>query len=148
FALTVLVAIGVCWCSLSWRHPPRFMLALWFWVGIAGMVVTVETPNLHRMALAVPVLPLLAALVLDTSATRLWRWARTVAPEWDAALVIGGAALLIAIGIAVQQGRYYFQTYANMFLWPGPTVEANAFAAEGRRGLAMSLGRESWRANV
>ena len=83
-ALTVLVTLGLGWFMLSWRHVPRFTIALWFWVGFAGMVATVETPNLQRMATAIPALPLLAAGVLDATAGRLRVWTRRTVPEWDA----------------------------------------------------------------
>ena len=109
--LTLLVAVGLGWFTLSWRHVPRFTIALWFWIGFAGMVVTVETPNLQRMATAVPVLPLLAAGVLDASAARIRGWTRRVVPEWDAGgLVVTGMVVIVAGALAVQQGRFYFVT--------------------------------------
>jgi hypothetical protein len=146
--LTVLVALGLGWFTLSWRHVPRFTIALWFWVGFAGMVATVETPNLQRMATAVPVLPLLAAGVLDATAGRLRAWTRRVVPEWDAGgLVVGGAALLLALGLAGQQARFYFGTYADMDRWPNPTLQGRAVAEQHPGALAMTVGRASHQIN-
>jgi hypothetical protein len=146
-ALTLLVAVGLGWFTLSWRHVPRFTIALWFWLGFAGTVVTVETPNLQRMATAVPVLPLLAAGVLDASAARVRGWTRRVVPEWDAGgLVISGFVVIVAGALAVQQAHFYFVTYADMERWPEPTIQGRA-VADQRGALVMTLGRQTDRIN-
>ena len=134
-ALTVLVGLGLVWFMLSWRHVPRFTIALWFWVGFAGMVATVETPNLQRMATAIPTLPLLAAGVLDANGGP---GERLDAPRGSR---VGGArpgsgalAVFVALGLTVQQARFYFGTYADMDRWPQSTIQGKAVAEEGRRG--------------
>ena len=147
-ALTVLVGLGLVWFMLSWRHVPRFTIALWFWVGFAGMVATVETPNLQRMATAIPTLPLLAAGVLDATAGRVNAWTRRVVPEWEArGLVVGALAVFVALGLTVQQARFYFGTYADMDRWPQSTIQGKAVAEEGRRALVATIARESHQVN-
>jgi hypothetical protein len=148
-ALTVLVFVGLGWFTLSWRHTPRFTLALWFWIGIAGMVVTVETPNLQRMATAVPVLPLLAASVIDATAVRLIRWSRVAGASVARAapIVVGTAAVGFAAALAAQQAHFYFVTYAHMYRWPQPTMQGQAVADQGRDALVMSFGRQSMQIN-
>ena len=69
--LAVLTLLGLGWCCLRWRDPRFVLLALWFWVGFAGVIVTVETPNVQRMGAAVPVVALFPALVLDSLARRV-----------------------------------------------------------------------------
>lgn len=146
--LTVLVALGVGWFTLSWRHVPRFTIALWFWVGFAGMVATVETPNLQRMATAVPALPLLAAGVLDATAGRVRVWTRRVVPEWDAGgLVVGAVAVSVALGLTVQQARFYFGTYADMDRWPQPTIQGQA-VADQRGALVATIAGQSHQINA
>ena len=68
--LAVLTLLGMGWVSTRWRDPRFVLLAVWFWVGLSGTIVTVETPNVQRMATAVPVIALLSALVLDSFARR------------------------------------------------------------------------------
>ncbi|HQR45941.1 MAG TPA: glycosyltransferase family 39 protein, partial [Thermoanaerobaculia bacterium] len=69
-ALAALTLLGLGASLLKVRDVRFLLLSAWFWVGFVGVVVTVETPNLHRMATAVPVLALFAGLVLDDVARR------------------------------------------------------------------------------
>src|SRR6185312_7393471 len=68
--LAVLTMLGLGWSSVRWRDPRHVLLALWFWLGFVGVIVTVETPDVLRMGAAVPVLALFPALVLDNLARR------------------------------------------------------------------------------
>ncbi len=80
--LAVLTLLGLGWSCLRWRDPRAVLLGLWFAVGLAGVVFTVETPSLQRMAVAIPVLTLFAALVLDDLCERVAGAARWLAPRW------------------------------------------------------------------
>ena len=50
--LAVLTLLGLGWVCPRWRDPRYVLLAIWFWVGFSGVIVTVETPNVQRMATA------------------------------------------------------------------------------------------------
>lgn len=69
--LAALTLLGLGAVALRPRDPRLLLLTTWFVTGFVGMVVTVETPNFHRMAAAVPLLAVIPALVLDESARRL-----------------------------------------------------------------------------
>lgn len=142
--LTVLTLLGLGWFSLSWRNVPRFTLALWFWTGFAGVVVTVDTPDLERMATAVPVIPLLAAGVLDELAERLSALAIYLRPGGRRAIAVAaaGCAFLVATALAVQQGHFYFVTYGSTERWPQPTIQGQAVADQGPDALVMTLGHD------
>lgn len=146
--LTVLVLVGVGWFTLSLRNTPRFTVALWFWVGFSGMVGTVETPNLQRMATAVPVLPLLAAATLDATASRVASWSSGGASllRFRAAAAFA-VVTLAALALAVQQAHFYFWTYAALDGWPQPTVQGQAVADQGN-ALVMTVGREAHQINA
>ncbi len=145
--LAVLILLGVGWTSTRWRDPRYVMLALWFWVGFSGVIVTVETPNVQRMATAVPVLALFPALVLDSLIGRveaalplLSRLGRRVRPA------IGWAATglaLLAIGVMmVAQGRSYFVDYAATDRWPQPSYLGWAVNDQSSDTLVLSVGRQ------
>jgi 4-amino-4-deoxy-L-arabinose transferase-like glycosyltransferase len=68
--LAVLTLVGLGWISLRFTDPRFVLLAVWFWIGFSGVIVTVDTPSLQRMATAVPVLAFLPALVLDSIGKR------------------------------------------------------------------------------
>ena len=142
--LAALTLLGLGWSCLRWRDPRFVVLALWFWIGFVGVILTIDTPNLHRMAAAVPVLALFPALVLDNLAQRAevflaTRWPNARVTGWAAS----GVAALVVAGLMWREGRYYFVDYAKVDSWPGARVEAEAVRALGADTLVTSLGRSS-----
>lgn len=136
-AAAVLVLLGVGWTCLRWRDPRAVLLALWFLVGLSGVVLTVETPNLHRLAIAVPALTLFAALVLDDLRLRIVRAIERRAAHrvFDLALV----GLVALIGWS--EAGYYFADYARSERWIRPNAEGQAVAEQGAGALVVTLGR-------
>ena len=147
--LSIVTYIGIGWASLNWRDPRKLILAIWFWVGFVGVIVTVETPNVQRMATAVPALPLLCALVLDECAGRLEVLAVTAVRALSKAFLPSVTALTVLIAglLAWQQWNFYFVDYAASDRWPQPTVQGRAVADQGPNALVISLGRESHMVN-
>jgi 4-amino-4-deoxy-L-arabinose transferase-like glycosyltransferase len=118
------------------RDPRLALLAAWFWTGFVGVVVTVETPNLHRMATAVPALALFAALVLDEGARRFAAPAKTRAGRAAVAALVAAAAL----ALSVRELVFYFGEYAKLDAWAHTRLEGGAVAKEGRDAWVVSLG--------
>lgn len=138
-ALSGLTLLGLLASMAKARDPRLALLALWFWTGFVGVVVTVETPNLHRMATAVPVLGIFAALVLDEIARRAGPLA---APAGRAAVAATALAGLAAAGMAAREIAFYFGPYAASDAWPWPRTEGEEIAREGRDAWALSLSRQ------
>jgi hypothetical protein len=144
--LAILALLGVGISTLRWRDPRSVALSIWFWVGILGMIVTVETPNVQRMATAVPALALLIGLAFDDLTGRL---TRIVAPsseqsaaQRDFALWLSnGVAVLLLAGALVAEVRYYFRDYAAMNLWIGWNQEGRVAHDLGSNTLVMSMGQ-------
>jgi len=141
--LAALFLLGLGWISLRWWDIPSVAVALWFWVGIAGMVVTVETPDLERMATAVPTLALFPALVLDhlyrhVIHTFSGRDLRTAVKT----RLLATALLALTVGTLMwQEGHYYFVDYGVMDAWPGPRTETAVVRDQGTETLVVTLGR-------
>ena len=141
--LAVLALLGLGWSCLRWRDPRAVLLGLWFAVGLAGVVFTVETPNLQRMAVAVPALALFAALLLDDLGGRLLAAGRWLAPRWRqasrwaAALAVGG----IVVWIAWSETSFYFGDYASANRWVRPNAEGRAVAQAGPGNLVVTIAR-------
>ncbi|HZR00569.1 MAG TPA: glycosyltransferase family 39 protein [Chloroflexota bacterium] len=140
--LAVLTLVGLGWICLRWRDPRFVALAVFVWVGLLGVIVTVETPNFHRMTTAVPVIALLPMLVLGEMGARVdavgagrvapARWA----PRWTTVVM---AAL---VGWMMwSEAHYYFVDYAAMDRWSVPTRQGEAVARQGTDTLVMTLGR-------
>jgi len=139
-ALAVLSLVGLGAASLRLTDARLFLLATWFWIGFVGVIVTVETPNLHRMSTAVPLLGLFPALVLDDLARRAGS-IRTVSERFGRvpARAAAAAVALLAAVLAWREGRFYFGEYAKMDAWPYPRVEGRTVAEEGKDARVISL---------
>jgi hypothetical protein len=142
-ALAVLTLLGLGAASLRLTDPRLVLLAAWFWVGFVGVIVTVETPNLQRMATAVPLLGLFPALVLDDLARRAGSIPKT--SERLRLVVRRGATAavaLVACILAWREGRFYFGEYAAMDAWPYPRIEGETVAEQGKDAWVISLGSQ------
>ena len=134
--LSALTVTGLFASPWRVRDPRLALLSAWFWTGFAGVVVTVETPNLQRMATAVPVLALFAALVLDEGARRFAAPAKTRAGRAAVAALVAAAAL----ALAARELVFYFGEYAKLDAWAHTRLEGGAVAKEGRDAWVVSLG--------
>jgi hypothetical protein len=168
--LTVFTLLGIGWCCTRWRDPRYLILAFWFGVGTLGTLITVETPNLQRMATAVPVLGLFPALVLDSLARRVELALRrgdrqqtaSAAPELLATgqrpparssppaadglsrfvrILTTTAAAIVVLLIGRQQYQVYFVDYASTDRWPQPTNLGNAVREQGSDSWVFTVGR-------
>ncbi len=140
-ALAVLTLLGLGSVTLRVKDSRLFFLSLWFWTGFVGVIVTVETPNLQRMATAVPLLGLFPALVLDDLARRAESTPK--ASERLRVVVRRGATAVVALVACVlawREGRFYFGEYAAMDAWPYTRVEGATVAEQGKDAWAISLG--------
>jgi len=125
-ALALLALLGIGLVSLRWRDPRFTMLGIVFWVGVSGVIITVETPNLIRMTAAIPLLPLLAALTLEEGITRARAYFASPVARMRALWVATAFAALIVLTISFVEARFYFTDYARMNLWPTANQEGRA----------------------
>ncbi len=149
-SLSVLTLLGLGWVGLRWRDPRYVLLALWFWTGFIGVVVTVETPAVQRMATAVPTIALLGALTLDSLIRRVEFGAAGWRAAWGrpARLVATAAALMLVTVLAVQQGQFYFVTSNAPNQWPRPIAEGRALSEQPRGALLVTIGRQYFLINA
>lgn len=147
--LAVLTMLGLGWSSVKWRDPRHVLLALWFWLGFVGVIVTVETPDVLRMGAAVPVLALFPALVLDSLARRFVALASLDWPDWRRRLRWGAtaAAALVIGAFMLNQGKFYFVDYAKTEHWLYTTTEGTAVRDAGPRTLVATLGQSAFMVN-
>jgi hypothetical protein len=144
--LAVLTLLGLGWCCLRWRDPRFVLLALWFWVGFSGVIVTVETPNVQRMAAAVPVVALFSALVLDNLARRI----KAAASRREGARFsprTAGIAAWVLVGVVAlylmaADAHRYFVVYGSAERWPHPTTLGQAVNEQGADTRVFTISRQ------
>ncbi len=143
FPLSVLMLVGLAWSCLRWSDSRFVALALWFWIGFVGVIITIDTPSLHRMVPAVPVLALFAALVLDNMARRveILRAERGTRERRLLLWTANGAVALIAAWAMWLEGRFYFVDFAKMDEYSFPRIETEAVRSQGAGSLVLSIGR-------
>ncbi len=138
--LALLLLLGLGYSAVRLRDPRAQSLALWAIVGMTGMVLTVETPNLQRMATALPALFLGAAVLLDDLLQRIVRLAQTPRQrrrlEW---LAYPAVALVLVLPLAADL-RFYFTDYAQMNRWEGWNQEGYALTLLPPDTLHVSMG--------
>ncbi len=143
-ALAMLTVIGLGWVYARPRDPRFVLLAIWFFVGISGVIVTVETPNVQRMATAIPMLAFLPALVLDNLARRI---ESAAASESSAQrfITLGATAAAVVVMAVLMLGewRFYFVTYGAMDEWSGPTLLGTTVRDQGADTDVFTMGRQS-----
>ena len=143
-ALAMLTMMGMGWIYLRPRDPRFALLAIWYSVGISGVIVTVETPNVQRMATAIPVLAFLPALVLDDVARRIEAALPFKMPpaQRRLAMVTTAATVLLMALLMRREWRFYFVTYGAMDEWSNPTRLGTSVSEEGEDTEVFSMGRQ------
>ncbi len=142
--LAVLFYLGLGTAVLRIRNPRSAFLAIWFWVGFSGVIVTVETPALQRMAPALFTVGLFPAVVLADLVSRADNLALPGSPARRgavaAATAVAGAAV---VGSMAGEARYYFHDYAKVGApYSYPTQTGLAVAAEGAGTWVVTLGTQ------
>jgi 4-amino-4-deoxy-L-arabinose transferase-like glycosyltransferase len=129
-----LALLGLAW-GLRCLGDGRFaILGLWFWGGLLGPILTVDTPSVQRFAGAWPALMLFPAVLVDHVFARVsaagagWRRIATLAP-WG---LVGTIALL--------DTREYFVVYRATAPYGDSTAQARYAAALGGSYKVYQLG--------
>ncbi len=114
----------------------RFALAsIWFWGGMLGAALTMDTPSVQRLTGAWPVIMLFPAAMLDRVAAAAWPLSVRLARRWSTVPLV---ALLIFFG--GDSYREYFLHYGGMCTYCAATVQARYAQALGQEYKAYELG--------
>ncbi|HLZ10032.1 MAG TPA: glycosyltransferase family 39 protein, partial [Chloroflexota bacterium] len=146
--LGALTIIGIFLVTIRSIRDPRYAtISVWFAIGIAGVFLTVETPDFLRASSALVTFPLYAAILLDNLANRIdWlaSTARDHLPATDfarsqpiGASIIGAIALAALVG----QAYLYFQVYPPLMApsWSYATQEGIQIDRLGQTGPVAGL---------
>jgi 4-amino-4-deoxy-L-arabinose transferase-like glycosyltransferase len=130
--LAPLALLGLAWGLRHLRDERFAVVALWFWGGLLGPVLTINTPSVQRLTGAWPALFIFPAILLDRVASRVPAGApRRLAP-------LGLAALVGTIAFC--DVREYFVSYRADAPYGDATAQARHVAALGSAYRAYQLG--------
>ncbi len=131
-ALTVLGLVYAAWHVWDARFG---LLCIWFWCGMLGPALTINTPSVQRLVCAWPAVMLFPAVVLDRVWAAAWPLSRSLARRWATVPLL---ALLVYFGIDSYQE--YFGHYISLCPYCTETVQARHAQALGQSYKAYQLG--------
>jgi hypothetical protein len=134
----LLAAIGLLGIAYGlWKGwDGRFGLAsIWFWGGLMGAALTLDTPSVQRIVGAWPAMMLFPAALLDRVAAGAWPISGRLARRWSTVPLV---ALVLFFG--GDGYREYFLSYGGTCTYCTPTVQARYAQALGQDYKAYQLG--------
>jgi 4-amino-4-deoxy-L-arabinose transferase-like glycosyltransferase len=134
-AMAALTLLGLAFATAKVLDPRLGLLSLWFWGGLLGPALTLDTPSVQRLTGAWPAAMLLPAALLDRIAASSWPLGVSFARRWvNVAL---GALLVI---VTTQGVREYFVHYRSLVPYADSTTQARYAQTLGTTYKAYQLG--------
>jgi 4-amino-4-deoxy-L-arabinose transferase-like glycosyltransferase len=133
--LAALTLLGLAYATARVFRPEFGLLSLWFWGGLLGTALTLDTPSVQRMTGAWPSVMFFPAVLLDRIAASSWPVSVPLARRW---LNVPLAALLAAVGL--EGYREYFVHYRSIGTFDEATLQARYAQSLGTAYKAYHLG--------
>ncbi|MGI8589270.1 MAG: glycosyltransferase family 39 protein [Chloroflexia bacterium] len=135
--LAFLTVLGLAYATWKLWDGRFGLLLIWFWGGMAGIVMTIDAPNVQRLVGAWPVVFLFPAVLIDRISAGAWPISRALARRWS---TIPLAGLIVFAGVDGYQE--YFVSYAAQCPFCIATVQARYVQALGQdyKGYQMGVG--------
>ena len=133
--MAALTLLGLVYATARVGDPRFGLLGLWFWGGLLGVALTLDTPSVQRLTGAWPAVMLFPAVLLDRVIAAAWPLGVRVSRRWSAVLLLGFLAYLGSDGI-----REYFVSYRALAPYADATAQARYAEALGKNYKAYQLG--------
>ena len=133
--LAALTLLGLAYATARFFRLEFGLLSLWFWVGLLGTALTLDTPSVQRMTGAWPAVVFFPAVLLDRIAASSWPLSVPLARQW---LNVPLAALLLFVGDEAY--REYFIHYRSIGTFDEATLQARYAQSLGAGYKAYQLG--------
>src|SRR5207237_10663069 len=104
-----LALLGLAYAAWKFWDGRFGLTSIWFWGGMLGAALTMDTPSVQRLAGAWPVIMLFPAALLDRVAAGAWPLSPALARRWATVPLV---ALLAYF--AVDSTREYFGYFASL----------------------------------
>lgn len=132
--MAALTLLGLAYAIANALEPRFGLLCLWFWGGLLGPALTLDTPSVQRLAGAWPAAMLFPALLLD----RMAAFSPENAPL--ARRAINAALGALALVVAAQGIHEYFVHYRSLVPFADATTQARYAETLGTAYKAYQLG--------
>jgi hypothetical protein len=124
----------------AWRDPRVAVLQIWLWVGLSGVLLTVESPDVLRAVGILPSLFVLLAVTLVELSDRFLDAANRLRPSGARAVFGWAVPAALAVLVLVTDTVSYFDTFRVMPPGWGPaTREGQAVATLGQTGPVYAI---------
>lgn len=111
------------------------LLSLWFWGGLLGAALTLDTPSVQRLTGAWPAAMLFPAVLIDRVLASSWPLSVRFSRRWSSVPLLGLLAYVGSDGI-----REYFVYYRSLAPYGDATAQARYAEALGKEYKAYQLG--------
>jgi sugar lactone lactonase YvrE len=130
-----LALIGLVYATLKFWDGRFGLLSIWFWFGMLGSALTIDTPNLQRIIGAWPAMMLFPAVVLDRVFAAAWPLDLRLARRYATVPI---AALLVYL--SADSYYEYFVHFWSLCPYCTPTAQARYAQALSQHYKAYQLG--------
>lgn len=140
----VLSILGMVWCLLRFWDRRAFLLTVALGVTLAGIAITVDTPDFIRFSAFIPLLPFFAAIFLDHVLAQV-----SGVYKQRAANLLSQAARVVAVAVFAGQGLFfYFGVFPATIMSDDPNVLGQAVATQKAGTFVIALTRQYHMINV
>ncbi|HEY3172819.1 MAG TPA: glycosyltransferase family 39 protein [Thermoanaerobaculia bacterium] len=133
--MAAITLLGLAYSTAKIGDPRFGLSSLWFWGGLLGPALTLDTPSVQRLTGAWPAVMLLPAALLESIIASSWPLSVGFARRWSSVPLLGLVAYVGLNGI-----QEYFVDYRSLAPYGDATAQARYAAALGRQYKAYQLG--------
>ncbi|MDQ5858088.1 MAG: glycosyltransferase family 39 protein [Acidobacteriota bacterium] len=133
--MAALTLLGLAYATARIGDLRFGVLSLWFWGGLLGAALTLDTPSVQRLTGAWPAVMLFPAILLDRVFASSWPLGVRFSRRWSSVPLLGLLAYVGSDGI-----REYFVYYRSLAPYGDATAQARYAEALGNEYKAYQLG--------
>ena len=133
--LAALTLLGLAYATARIADLRFGILSVWFWGGLLGAALTLDTPSVQRITGAWPAVMLFPAALLDRIFASAWPLGARLSRQW------ASVPLLVLLAYVGRDGiREYFVHYRSLAPYGDATAQARYAEALGNEYKAYQLG--------
>ncbi|MEO8347722.1 MAG: glycosyltransferase family 39 protein, partial [Acidobacteriota bacterium] len=133
--MAALTLLGLAYATARIGDLRFGVLSLWFWGGLLGAALALDTPSVQRLTGAWPAVMLFPAILIDRVFASSWPLSVRFSRRWSSVPLLGLLAYVGSDGI-----REYFVSYRSLAPYGDATAQARYAEALGQEYKGYQLG--------